>query len=319
MSETAPMIENDLTARSWTVDEAFGYCEELATRHYENFPVGSYLIPKKLRPHVHNIYAFARIADDYADEPRYADSVRLALLENWEAQLIQSFWRQPQHPVFIALKETIQRFDLPINLLQDLLMAFKLDVVQKRHPTFSDVLLYCRHSANPIGRLVLLLFGYRQDELHSLSDSICTALQITNFWQDLLIDLDKGRIYIPQEDLQRFGYSEEELQARVYNDVFKILMRFEINRTRELFAQGQPLCGRVGRDLRFELHLICQGGQQILHLLEKQDYNIFSHRPVLTPRNWIWLTVKAFIKSRLPSGNPSNGSKPGSTSGFKSE
>lgn len=317
MSETAPMIDNDLTSRDWSVEEAFAYCEELATRHYENFPVGSYLIPKELRPHVHNIYAFARVADDFADEPRYADSIRLAFLENWEAQLIQCFWRKPHHPVFIALKETIQRFDLPMNLFQDLLMAFKLDVVQKRHPAFSDVLYYCRHSANPIGRLVLLLFGYRQDALYSLSDSICTALQITNFWQDLLIDLDKGRIYIPQEDLLRFGYSEEELQAHVYNDAFKNLMRFEINRTRELFVQGQPLCHRVGRDLRFELHLICQGGQYILHLLETQDYNIFSHRPVLTPRSRVWLTVKAFIKSRFSAGNPSNGSKPGSASGLQ--
>jgi hydroxysqualene synthase len=319
MSETAPTIETDLTARSWSVEESFAYCEKLATRHDENFPVGSYLIPKKLRPHVHNLYAFARVADDFADEPRYTDSVRMALLENWEAQLYQCFWRQPQHPVFIALKETIKRFDLPINLFQDLLMAFKMDVVKKRYPAFSDVLDYCRHSANPIGRLVLLLFGYRQDGLHSLSDSICTALQITNFWQDLMIDLDKGRIYIPKEDLQRFGYSVEELLARVYNDAFKNLMRFEIGRTRDLFAQGQPLCSRVGRDLRFELHLICQGGQQILHLLEMQDYNIFSHRPVLTPRSWIWLTVKAFIKSRLPSGKPSNGSKPGSASGLKPE
>ena len=299
MPQLIPPVTEDVTARPWSVEEAYAYCEAVATRHYENFPVGSRLIPKPLRPHVHAIYAFARVADDYADEPQYADSTRMALLENWESQLIQCSWRRPLHPVFIALKETIRRFDLPPDLLRDLLMAFKLDVVQKRHGSFSDLLGYCRYSANPIGRLVLLIFGYRNPDLYPLSDAVCTALQLTNFWQDLLIDLAKGRIYLPQEDLARFGYKESDLAAQIYNEAFRRLIQFEVERTRSLFSSGQPLCRKVGKDLRFELTLILQGGQHILRLIEEHHFNVFAHRPVLGARTWAWLAAKAYLMSRF--------------------
>jgi squalene synthase HpnC len=289
----------DLTSRSWTVEQAFAFCDSLTAGHYENFPVGSLLVPRELRPHVHAIYAFARIADDYADEPQYHDSMRLALLENWESQLLQSLWRRPQHPVFIALKETIERFGLPPDLFRDLLTAFKLDVVKKRQPTFSDVLAYCRCSANPVGRLVLLLFQYRDPELHELSDAVCTALQLANFWQDIPIDLAKGRIYLPLEDLERFGYSEEDLNARVYNDAFIRLMRFQTERTRSLFSKGRPLARRVGKDLRFELSLVWEGGNHILRLLEKNRFDVFSRRPVVTKAGWVQLGARAFWASRF--------------------
>ncbi|HEY5593567.1 MAG TPA: squalene synthase HpnC [Nitrospiria bacterium] len=286
--------QTQLEERSWTLDEAFEYCERLAATHYENFPVGSRFIPKKLRPYVHSIYAFARIADDFADEPDTLDNLRLAFLENWENQLLQCVWRTPQHPVFIALKETIHKFDLPVTLFQDLLMAFKMDVTTKRRERFEDLLTYCRNSANPVGRLVLLLFGYRDPELHALSDSICSALQLANFWQDVAMD-EKDRVYLPLDDMAKFGYREEDLKEHRCNEAFRNLMRHEIARTRELFHRGRPLCDKVGRDLRFELHLIWNGGMTILDRIESVDYNVFIHRPILGLKDKITVVTKAAI------------------------
>ena len=286
--------QTQLEERSWTLDEAFEYCERLAATHYENFPVGSRFIPKKLRPYVHSIYAFARIADDFADEPDTLDNLRLAFLENWENQLLQCVWRTPQHPVFIALKETIHKFDLPVTLFQDLLMAFKMDVTTKRRERFEDLLTYCRNSANPVGRLVLLLFGYRDPELHALSDSICSALQLANFWQDVAMD-EKDRVYLPLDDMAKFGYREEDLKEHRCNEAFRNLMRHEIARTRELFHRGRPLCDKVGRELRFELHLIWNGGMTILDRIESVDYNVFIHRPTLGLKDKITMVTKAAI------------------------
>lgn len=289
-----------LEQQDWSLDESFAYCDRLASAHYENFPVGSRLIPKRLRPYIHSIYAFARIADDYADEPECLDSLRMALLENWEAQLLQCMWRTPQHPVFIALKETMERFDLPVSLLQDLLMAFKMDVTTKRHDVFGDLQEYCRFSANPVGRLVLLVFGYRDPERHELSDSICTGLQLTNFWQDVAIDYQKDRIYLPLEDMTRFGYSEADLRDHRYNEAFRNLLRYEVERTRKLFHHGYPLCNRVGRDLRFELRLIWNGGMTILDHIESADYNVFAHRPKLALKDKLLMFTKAAIQFAVP-------------------
>jgi len=301
MKRSSPPIPSQLDERSWTLEEAFDYCERLASSHYENFPVGSRFIPKRLRPYVHSIYAFARIADDFADEPDYVDNLRLAFLENWENQLLQCVWRKPQHPVFVALKETIERFDLPVALFQDLLMAFKMDVTTKRRQRFEDLLTYCRYSANPVGRLVLLLFGYRDPELHALSDAICTALQLANFWQDVAID-EKDRVYLPLDDMAKFGYSEEDLKAHRCNEAFRNLMRHEIARTRELFHQGHPLCDRVGRDLRFELHLIWNGGMTILDRIEGAGYDVFARRPTIGLKDKIAVVAKAAIARYGPHG-----------------
>jgi len=301
MTRPSPPIPAQLDERSWTLEEAFDYCDRLASSHYENFPVGSRFIPKKLRPYVHSVYAFARIADDFADEPDYLDNLRLAFLENWENQLLQCVWRKPQHPVFIALKETIERFDLPVALFQDLLMAFKMDVTTKRRERFEDLLTYCRYSANPIGRLILLLFGYPDPELHVLSDAICTGLQLANFWQDVAID-ERDRLYLPLEDMAKFGYREEDLKAHRCNETFRNLMRHEIARTREFFYQGRPLCDRVGRDLRFELHLVWNGGMTILDRIEGADYDVFNRRPTIGLKDKIAVVAKAAIARYGPHG-----------------
>ncbi len=265
----------------WSLEESYAHCEALARTHYENFPVGSWLLPDDKRKHLWAIYAFARMADDFADEAQYLDNLRLPLLENWEGQLLQCMWRKPQHPVFVALRDTIDTFRLPVEPFQDLLMAFKMDVVVDRYKTFDQLLEYCRLSANPVGRLVLSVFGYRDPDMHALSDAVCTALQLTNHWQDIAIDAKKRRIYVPLEDMARHGYREEQLHAGVADEAFGRLMADLIERTRALFDEGRPLLDRVGRDLSYELRLVWLGGTSILRRIESAKYDVFRSRPTL--------------------------------------
>jgi squalene synthase HpnC len=277
-----------LNSPIYTLADAFAYCDHLALRHYENFPVGSWMIPKAMRPYVHSIYAFARTADDYADEACYegkgicSPEERIRLLDDWERQLEACYMGEASHPIFIALRETVRRFDMPIEPFKALLHAFRLDITVKRYPKFTDVLYYCKHSANPVGQVVLYLFGYRSPALHRLSDCICTALQLTNFWQDIATDLEKDRVYIPQADLTAFGYSEEDLLACRFNRAFRQLLCYQIKRTYQLFAAGWPLCQQVGRMLGLELRMIWFGGVRILERIEQANYDVFSRRPTLS-------------------------------------
>ncbi|HKS40634.1 MAG TPA: squalene synthase HpnC, partial [Blastocatellia bacterium] len=234
-----------VTGRSWPVGSAYDYCERLARSHYENFPVGSVLVPKRLRKHFYSIYAFARTADDFADEgytENYTEQERLELLEEWRRMLRASDAGRATHPIFVALAETRSQFDLPITLFEDLLSAFKQDVTKRRYQSFDELLDYCRRSANPIGRLILLLFGHRDQQFHKWSDDICTALQLANHWQDVRVDLAKDRVYLPAEDLARFRVSYDDLAGSHADQSFKQLMKYEVARARELFARGKPLC-----------------------------------------------------------------------------
>lgn len=274
--------KNILKKRSWTVPEAFQFCERLARDHYENFPVASMLMPREKRPHVYAIYSFARIADDFADEPGLSTAERIDSLVDWEEQLLEAYRGEAHHPVFVALRETVERFEIPADLFQALLKAFRSDVTTNRYETFDDVLDYCSNSANPVGRLVLLLHNYRSENMMDRSDSICTALQLTNFWQDVSVDLEKDRVYIPLEDLREFGYSEEELFGRRTTQAFKDLMCFEVDRTRDLFRDGRPLLADVDKDLRLELRLTWNGGMRILSKIERSDYKVLTHRPRLS-------------------------------------
>jgi squalene synthase HpnC len=259
------------------LDEAFAHCEDRARRHYENFPVGL-LIPKAKRRYVYALYAFMRTADDFADEPIY-EGVREQKLDEWRERLDAAYAGRADGPIFVALSETVRRLDLPKPLLLDLLSAFRQDTVKRRYETWEEVLDYCRRSANPVGRLVLMLFGYRDEEWARLSDKICTALQLANHWQDLALDLVKDRIYVPREQLLAHGVSEEDLRAGRIEGGFPALMRELIGRTRALFALGRPLCDRVGRDLRFELRLTWLGGSAILDGIEAAGYDVFRRRP----------------------------------------
>lgn len=260
--------------------EAFNYCEYLAKKHYENFPVASIIVPKNKRKYIFSIYAFSRIADDYADEDKYKSN-RLELLNDWEDKLEKCYEGHNDHPVFIALFETIKKFNLPKQLFLDLLHAFKMDVSVKRYKNIEEVLSYCRYSANPIGRLMLSLFGYTDEKFHQLSDYICTALQLTNFWQDVAIDLAKDRVYLPLEDMEKFGYTLENLFDKRNTEAFCELMKHEIMMTREFFGKGAKLCYSINGFYGFELKLTWLGGMKVLNCIEKNNYDVFTKRSTL--------------------------------------
>lgn len=278
--------------------EAFDWCRRLAVAHYENFPVGSLLVPRKVRRHVYSIYAFARLADDIADEG-YDTGIdlnsRLEALDEWERHLNACLEGRAEHPAFIALGVTIKDLHLPDKLFRDLLSAFRQDVVKRRYKSFEEVLDYCRRSANPIGRLILLLWGWRDAERHALSDEICTALQLTNFWQDLSVDLDKDRIYLPQDEMAQFGITEETLFARRATPEIASLIEFQVARTRQMFARGRPLPEMVGGRLRYELRLTWCGGIRLLERIEQNGYNTIAVRPQITRSDKFRLLWRAMI------------------------
>ena len=295
---TRSMLTGDLkkvARRAWTVPQAFQFCERLARDHYENFPVASLMVPKDKRPHVYAIYSFARIADDYADEPGLTPAERVDSIAVWEEQLIDAYRGHAHHPVFVALRETVDRFEMPIELFQRLLRAFRSDVTTHRYESFEDVLGYCENSANPIGRLMLLLFNYRSETTMEFSDSICTALQLPNFWQDVAIDLKKDRVYIPVEDIREFGYSEDELFERHCSQAFKDLMCYQVERTEQMFREGKPLLSDVGSDLRMELKLTWNGGMRILKKIEQQDFDVLAHHPSLSLLDKTSILVSSLI------------------------
>jgi squalene synthase HpnC len=279
----------------WSSEEGFRYCEQIARSHYENFPIASWFIPKEIRKYIWAIYAFARIADDYADEPGFTLAERMDNLSQWGQYLDECYNGNPTHRVFAALADTVERFQIPVELFQNLLAAFRSDVTVKRYETFEEVLEYCCNSANPIGRLVLLLFNYRSETMMELSDHICTALQLTNFWQDISVDLQKDRIYLPLEDLEEFSYSEQDLLERKFDNRFHNLMAFQVHRTAELFVAGKPLLSRIGKDLSRELRLTWNGGTRILQKIHKQDYNVLIQRPALTTLDKLGLLFRSFL------------------------
>ena len=260
-----------------TLDEAFAHCESRVRAHYENFPVGLF-VPRDKRPYVHALYAFARAADDFADEKMY-EGRRGEKLDEWERRLHAAYTGDSQDPVFMALGETVRRLQIPKELLLDLLSAFRQDTEKSRYETWDELLDYCRRSANPVGRLVLLVFGYTDPALPPLSDAICTGLQLANHWQDVAIDLQKDRIYVPRELRARFSVGEWDLNAGRVTEEFRALMAELVARTRALFTEGRPLCDRVGADLRFEMRLTWLGGSRILDRIEAVGYDVFEKRP----------------------------------------
>ena len=273
---------------------AYAECTRIARGHYENFTVGSWLLPRRLRHDLAAVYAFARGADDLADEG--PDAGRLVRLEAWEDRLIACA-EDPaaaDDPVFLALGHTIARHELPVAPFRDLLTAFRRDAAgeSRAFATFDDVLAYCRCSANPVGRIVLALFGYRDAERQARADDVCTALQLTNFWQDVAADLERGRVYIPAEDLQRFPGSRDALVARAPNPAFRRLLAFEVERTRELFRRGLPLADQVAGRLGREVRIFARGGLAILDRIAAVDYDVFARRPTLTRAALVRLVLR---------------------------
>lgn len=284
------------------INSSFKYCEDIAKNHYENFPVASLLIPKEKRKYIYSIYAFARAADDFADEPDIegGKEKRLALLDEWNAKLKDCYNEKAYDPIFIALASTVKDCKIPIEPLENLLKAFRQDVVKSRYENFKEVLDYCTNSANPVGRLILMVFGKHDEEMFKYSDKICTALQLTNFWQDVNIDLIKGRVYIPLEDLIKFGYSDNELLSLTYNHEFKNLMKFQVERTELFFEEGKELMRLTAQDetlkrLTWELNLTWLGGKEILNKIKLIDHDVLHSRPKLN----FFDKIKLLTKSKL--------------------
>ena len=296
------------------LQRAYGACQALAESHYENFPVASRLMPARLRPHVAAIYAFARTADDCADEPGREPGERLRLLDEWGRRLDGERFPDPPSRdalrgagescppdmIFSALADTRARFDLPAELFHDLLSAFKQDVVTTRYQSWAAVLDYCRRSANPVGRLILRLSGHRDDALDRASDAVCTALQLTNFWQDLAIDWPRGRLYVPEETWRAAGADPAMLDRRHMTAEWTAAMRACGERTRRLFAQGRPVCDGVGGRLRYELRATWLGGSRILDRLEAGNFNVFTSRPALGISDAIVIASKTLLWRATP-------------------
>jgi len=284
-----------------SLEEARAYCERLARSHYENFSVATWFLPKRLHRHFFSVYAYCRISDDLGDEVG-DPQMSLALLELWQqeldgcyAHLADPSQPAPRHPVFVALSATIRECEIPHHEFSNLLVAFRQDQSITRYETFGDLLGYCKNSADPVGHLVLYLCGYKDADRQQLSDFTCTALQLANFWQDVAVDYEKGRVYLPLEDLRRFGVLESDIANRRFTPQFAELMRFEVARAREWFDRGLPLIQKVDRELALDIELFSRGGQAILAAIEKQGYDVLKSRPVVSKTRKIGLLARALL------------------------
>jgi squalene synthase HpnC len=277
------------------VKSAYEYCGRLAKSHYENFTIASWLMPRKMRPSMHAIYAYARMADDFADVEHDP-----AKLDQWEHELDLCYAGAPRHPVFVALADTVRRYDIPREPFADLLVAFRSDLNFRGFDTIDDMLgNYTRYSANPVGRLVLYLFGYRDSERQHLSDLVCSGLQLANFWQDVSLDLANNRNYFPRAAMRSFGITPQDLERRIATPEFLALMRHEVGFARDLLRRGAELHRLVDRGLGRDILMFAGGGLAILHAIERVGYDVFNRRPTLTKLDYFDIGWKA-ITGRLP-------------------
>lgn len=285
----------ELMARSWSREEAFRYTRWLATHHYENFQVVSFLLPRRLHQDFYNVYAFCRWSDDLGDElGSPAESLRW--LGWWRTQLDRMGAGEATHPVLVALRETVARHRLTLEPFADLIRAFVQDQQVTHYPTFEQLYGYCRYSANPVGRIVLGLFGYHDQERLRLSDATCTALQLANFWQDVAVDLAKHRVYLPLELLDRHGYTLEELYALRFTPAFAHLMREAVGVARRLFQEGLPLVSRVDRRLALDVDLFSRGGLRVLDKIAAQGYNVLARRPAISKLERAGLLAASLVR-----------------------
>ncbi len=279
--------------RRWRLDDALAYTRWLATHHYENFHVVSFLLPKRLHQDFYNVYSFCRWADDLGDEIGNPQE-SLRLLAWWRKELHAMYASGAvAHPVFVALKGTAERFDLPRSLFDDLITAFERDQTITRYNNFEELFDYCRYSANPVGRLVLGLCGYHDAERQALSDATCTALQLANHWQDVTVDLLKDRVYLPLDVMERHGYPPAALLTRSFDGRFREAMREAVEVARGLFLEGLPLAGMVDRRLAIDLELFSRGGLKVLEKIQQQDYNVLSARPAISKLERVGLLLGA--------------------------
>ncbi len=277
------------------ISEAYIEAEKFAAKHYENFPVVSFLLPKDLRKHVAIVYWFARTADDIADEGNLSSEERIKRLEIFEKSLVEAFNHTHESVYTTALVSTIRSKNLTSQLFFDLLKAFKQDVVKKRYSSFTELLNYCQYSANPVGRIILQLNEINDQQALKYSDYICTALQLTNFFQDTEIDFDKGRLYFPQDELEKFAVTEEDFKNKLNSENFKNLLKYNLDRTYILFEEGKKLLPYLKGRLKFEIKWTISGGVAILDKIKSNDYSVFSNRPKLSKFDFLKLLLKSFL------------------------
>jgi squalene synthase HpnC len=300
LAPAAFIAEPELRNRSWTLKESLAYTRWLATHHYENFHVVSFLLPKRLHQDFYNVYSFCRWADDLADEiGDTGESLRR--LRWWRTELQAMYAGKPAHPVFVALEDTAASHHLLQETFDDLIKAFEQDQVVTRYRDFEELFQYCRYSANPVGRLVLGLCGYRDAARQELSDATCTALQLANFWQDVTVDLEKDRVYLPLDVLARHGYPVEALFERRFDNRFREAMKESIGVARELFLKGLPLAGQVDRRLAIDLELFSRGGLKILEKIEQQNYDVLGSRPKISKVERVGLLLGALTRRAFSS------------------
>ncbi|HEY5038598.1 MAG TPA: squalene synthase HpnC [bacterium] len=299
------------------LESAYDQCQKLAFRHYENFPVASLLLPKESRPHVAALYAFARIADDFADEPPETQKAirgglfpsgdeeavkkwRFKLLNQWDQNFKKALAGKPAPPILQAFAHTVKTFQIPVSQPLNLLKAFRMDVSMRSYATWESILNYCRHSANPVGRMVLTISGIREEKLHGYSDFICSGLQLINFWQDTSVDLSRGRIYYPKAELRKAGVSNKDLLEKKDSPAVRILVQSAVDYTEAYFRKGYPLLDSVSGRLNLELKATYLGGQGILRKIRKMDYNVLQSRPTLSSWEKMLLVLKTLFTFAPP-------------------
>ena len=308
MQKVAPLLapkefvhSEEALSSVYSKPEAERYTRWLATRHYENFHVVTFLLPKRLHQDFYNVYSFCRWADDLGDEiGNPAESLRL--LAWWRRELEAMYSGQVRHPVFVALEDTVRKFDLPMRPFSDLISAFEQDQVVTRYHNWTELFAYCRCSANPVGRLVLRLCGYADEERDRLSDATCTALQLANFWQDVIEDYEKNRVYLPLDLLTKHGCTVSDVATRNFTPAFQAAMREAVGVARRLFLEGLPLVKMVDRRLAFDLDLFSRGGLRVLSRIERQKYNVLAKRPKVSKLDRVGLVAHALVRTAFTLG-----------------
>jgi squalene synthase HpnC len=295
LGPTAFLARPEQLARKWPLEESLAYTRWLATHHYENFHVVSFLLPKRLHQDFYNVYSFCRWADDLGDE--IGDTKEsLRLLAWWRGELQKMYAGDASHPVFVALRGTVSRCALPIAPFDDLITAFEQDQTVTCYQNFEELFHYCRYSANPVGRLVLGLCGYHDAARQQLSDATCTALQLANFWQDVTVDWAKDRVYLPLDVLEKHGSSVNAIADRRFDDRFRAAMKEAVDVARELFLKGLPLADQVDRRLAIDLELFSRGGLKVLEKIEQMDYNVLAARPAISKVERVGLLLSALTR-----------------------
>jgi squalene synthase HpnC len=290
------VLNQEALQRRWTHAESEGYTHWLATHHYENFHVVSFLLPKQLHQDFYNVYSYCRWADDLGDEiGDPAESLRL--LRWWSGELDRMYAGEAEHPVFVALQGTVKKYGIPKQPFADLVRAFIQDQTVTRYRDWAGVLDYCVYSANPVGRLVLYLCGYSDAERQRLSDATCTGLQLANFWQDVTVDQGKDRVYLPLDLLAKHNYTVEEMFARKFDGRFREVMREAVAEARGFFETGLPLARMVNRRLSVDLELFSRGGMCILDKIEKQGYDVLTRRPRISKLERVSMLLTTLVRA----------------------